>query len=209
MTAAESAYWDAHTARSEQYGGDWSDPHDLVMVEHGLEPLLAELDYSTWPPTGPGRVFDLGCGTGRVLIPLARKYPSITWIGADSSPEMIRKVCEEMAEIKDPSHMGAVLVDGRTLVGADLYPFDGAYSLQLFQHLPPDAVRGYLSEIARVLKPGGRFVFQFVFGDGEHVAPFAWKHDYHAVLGWTHDAGLSWVDTDLSQPEWCWMTVER
>lgn len=203
MTAAESAYWDAHTERSEQYGGDWEDEHDLVLVERGLALTIDA-------PDGPR--FDLGCGSGRLLRPLAAKYPGIPWVGIDSSLAMLTALTQARPRLPNIAEW---VGDGRGF-GSLAPEFDGGYSVQVFQHLPPDAVRGYLSEIARVLRPGGRFVFQWVPGevrglipDSEHVAPFSWKHSAGMMLGWCKEAGLTWEVPANITNEWAWVTAVK
>jgi 2-polyprenyl-3-methyl-5-hydroxy-6-metoxy-1,4-benzoquinol methylase len=70
---------------------------DHTNLEDYADPILYDLENSDFEPDGPfclslaqqlgGRVLELGCGTGRVTIPLARQGIKIT--GLDIVPEMI------------------------------------------------------------------------------------------------------------------------
>lgn len=103
-----------------------------------------------------GEVLELGCGTGRVLVPLAASGTRIT--GLDLSPEMLA-VCRKRIEQQGPE------VAARTeLVTGDMSAFDLGRSFTLvtipfraFQHLltVPEQL-ACLAAVKRHLVPGGR-----------------------------------------------------
>ncbi|OWK34849.1 class I SAM-dependent methyltransferase [Fimbriiglobus ruber] len=107
----------------------------------------------------PGRLIDLGCGTGRLCIHFARRGYDCT--GVDLSPEMLAQAREnaakELGEPRSPNWAEANLVD---LAGVADESFH--YAACLFSTL--GMVRGSENRAAvlrsahRVLKPGGRFV---------------------------------------------------
>jgi len=89
------------------------------------------------------RVLDLGCGKGRFARHLARLGAEV--VGLDASRGMIA---------------GAEGID-RVLGSAMRLPFgSGTFgavlAVEVFEHLPRSGIDGALSEIARVLEPGGR-----------------------------------------------------
>ncbi len=105
-----------------------------------------------------GRVLELGCGTGRVLIPTARAGVEIT--GLDASRHMLA-VCkirlqEESAEVQ--SRVKLVEGDMRD------FSMDRSFSLitipfRPFQHLTTvEDQLDCLGSIQRHLKPGGRLI---------------------------------------------------
>lgn len=104
-----------------------------------------------------GKILELGCGTGRVLIPIARLGKEIT--GADSSPRTLTQ-CRARLD-KEPSNVRA------TLVQADMRDLDlnDRFSLIMipfrpFQHLMAVSDQiATLDAIHRHLEPGGRLVF--------------------------------------------------
>lgn len=152
-------------------------------------------------------VLDLGCGPGRLALRLARIYQESDWwvTGVDINPAVVGEANAAAAADKVPATFR--VTDGRT-IPVDHVPFDAAYSMLLWQHLPAEAVRGYLAEIAGVLKPGGRFRFQFVVGDTD--VDYSHDHDPLDIMEWAADAGLSIVDCparDPDWPTWAWCTA--
>jgi len=106
--------------------------------------------------TTPGLVVDLGCGTGRTLIPLARRgFPTV---GVDLSRHMLRIVGEKAAREKlSIARLQANLVELDCLGDRSV-----DYCTCLFSTL--GMIRGrenrrrMLTHVERILKPGGLFV---------------------------------------------------
>lgn len=106
-----------------------------------------------------GRVLELGCGTGRVLIPTAAAGCEI--IGLDSSEDMLDKCREKLAA--QPREVQAHV----RLVRGDMIRFDLGERFQLvtipfrgFQHLlKVEDQLTCLESARRHLVPGGRLVF--------------------------------------------------
>lgn len=108
---------------------------------------------------GAGPILEVGCGTGRILLPIARAGATIT--GLDSSVRMIARLREKLgAEIA--AVQSRVTVDLHDMLSFDLSkrfaliiaPF------RVLQHVTTtdDQLR-FLENVARHLAPGGRFVF--------------------------------------------------
>jgi SAM-dependent methyltransferase len=108
--------------------------------------------------TAQDRVLDLGCGIGNILIALAERTAFAHPVqGVDVSPDLIRIGEREIA--------GAGLQDRITLqvAPATRLPFeDGAFDVVLtshvLKHLDDEALLASFREVARVLRPGGRFL---------------------------------------------------
>ena len=108
--------------------------------------------------TGHDRVLDLGCGIGNILIALAEhtSFEDPT-VGVDVSPALIELGRREV-------HSAGL--DGRIdlrVAPATLLPFDdGRFDVVLtshvIKHLDDDSLGRALREVARVLRPGGRFL---------------------------------------------------
>ncbi len=104
----------------------------------------------------PGVVLDLGCGSGRALIPLARR--GFTPVGVDLSLPMLRVVGEKSRQEKLSIHRVQA-----NLVELDAFR-DGAadYAVCLFSTL--GMIRGAenrqtaMDHVYRILKPGGLFI---------------------------------------------------
>ncbi len=106
-----------------------------------------------------GRVLEVGCGTGRILLPIARAGGEVT--GIDSSSEMLErcrtKLATEPAAVR--ARVKLVQNDMRTFNLGATYPLIIA-PFRVVQHLTTvdDQLR-FLDVVARHLAPGGRFIF--------------------------------------------------
>jgi SAM-dependent methyltransferase len=108
-----------------------------------------------------GPVLELGCGTGRILLPLARA--GCTVVGVDSSRHMLARCRDKLAA--EP----AALRERVTLHEGDVRDFDvtkGATfplviaPFRVLQHLTTIAEQvACLATVVRHLAPGGRFIF--------------------------------------------------
>jgi SAM-dependent methyltransferase len=106
-----------------------------------------------------GPVLELGCGTGRILIPIARAGTTI--VGLDSSKQMLERC--RMSLSREP----AAVQQRVALHQRDLHDFDLGATFQLviapfrvFQHLTTvDAQLAVLAGVARHLAPSGRLAF--------------------------------------------------
>lgn len=106
--------------------------------------------------TSPGVVVDLGCGTGRALVPLARR--GFMPVGVDLSNHMLRMVAEKAAREKLKIHrIRANLVDLGFLRDESI-----DYAICLFSTLGMIRSRENrgrtLDHVFRMLKPGGLLV---------------------------------------------------
>jgi len=101
------------------------------------------------------RVLDLGCGSGRTLVWHAGEAGEMT--GVDISPFFSRDAL---------GRMDLLLGDLRRLPIRD-DAFTKAWSLDVFEHLSPQALSDVLAEAHRVLAPGGAlFVYSHVRKNG-------------------------------------------
>jgi SAM-dependent methyltransferase len=97
------------------------------------------------------RALEIGCGPGRLLRPLSRRFGEIH--GVDVSDEMIALARERLLGIP---HAHVHATSGADLAAFADDSFDFVYSYAVFQHIPSrDVVFQYLAEARRVLKPGG------------------------------------------------------
>ena len=108
-----------------------------------------------------GRVLELGCGTGRVLIPLARVSRRVT--GLDFSDAMLARARVRVARLKRAHRPRLIRGDMRQLPFADASFATVIAPYGVLQSLTGDAdLASALRETARVLKSGGRLVIDLV-----------------------------------------------
>jgi SAM-dependent methyltransferase len=117
-------------------------------------------------------VVDLGCGSGRALL-WNRDWGS-TMVGIDISPFFSADARRDV---------DLLIGDLRKLPFADA-TFTRAFSLDVLEHLSPDALRAVLAEASRVLAPGGAL---FVYTHVRKNAPIA--------------TGLRWINALARQLE--------
>ncbi|HVI02706.1 MAG TPA: class I SAM-dependent methyltransferase [Enhygromyxa sp.] len=122
------------------------------LCDKATAPLHAYALAGIAPAIQPNmRVLDVGCGGGRFAIRLAERYPDITVVGLDLSPEQIARARRRGADLAER----VSFVEGSaTDMPFEVGEFDLVYSLGSLKHWP-DHAQG-LRECVRVLNPGGR-----------------------------------------------------
>ena len=129
----------------------------------------------------PGeRVLDVGCGVGRMAIPVVRHLgPAGSYDGFDVSKAAIDWCNCNLAPRFNNSRFHFIDLQnnfynpfGQDPAARFRFPFKDAtfdfiFATSVFTHLLPDASKNYLREIYRVLKPGGRcLATYFLVNDG-------------------------------------------
>jgi SAM-dependent methyltransferase len=184
--------------------------HFRAVGEAILEQLVAIGELS------PGaRVLDIGCGVGRVAMPLAGYLTDGSYEGFDVAPEMI-DWCRRTITPRFPrfrftlvdvanSHYNPTGVHTATATSFP-YPdgeFDFALATSLFTHLLPSSFLNYMQELARVLTPDGTFFGTFFLLDEETLGRLD-RHESELEL--PHQlsdptAGIEFRAMDTSTPE--------
>lgn len=112
---------------------------------------------------------DLCCGTGAAMAVL-RRHCRQHVVGIDFSRGMLQVAQERIADA--PGAARLEFVCGDVLAMPFTAAFDLAVSFGAFGHILPRDEPRFVAEIARVLKPGGRFVFI------TRYMPPPWSPDY-------------------------------
>jgi malonyl-CoA O-methyltransferase len=140
--------------RAFDRAADTYDRHNVLQCEVGLR-LLKHLDPIK---VAPSRILDIGCGTGLFFDELRKRFPAPELVGVDIAPAMLRKARARTPKWKRLLHLRAP----RLVCGdAESLPFAGGSMQMVFSNLAlqwthPEAV---FREAARVLEPGGLFLF--------------------------------------------------
>jgi ubiquinone/menaquinone biosynthesis C-methylase UbiE len=108
-----------------------------------------------------GAILDAGCGPGRDTEYFASN--GFRAAGIDSAPGMIEKATERN------NQRAKYAVMDITDIGFDDATFDGVWCNTVMQFIPRNQMKKAVSELHRVLKPGGKMYITFKLGTGEHV----------------------------------------
>lgn len=100
-------------------------------------------------------MLDLACGTGRFLRFARQAYPRLNLSGLDLSNAYLAEAGRHLKKLK---HIDLICANAEKIPMADASQ-DLISSIFLFHELPPKIRKIVAGEIARVLKPGGRFIF--------------------------------------------------
>ena len=106
-------------------------------------------------PVSGDAILEFGCGTASNLVALNQYLPDLSLTGIDVDPEILEIARTKMAEAGIEAEL--IKYDGGRLPQPDA-SMDGVCTLLVFHHLTVAQKKLSLSEIHRVLKPGGRFV---------------------------------------------------
>ena len=106
--------------------------------------------------TSSMNVLEIGCGIGRILIPMRKIFGNAT--GIDISSEMVLLGQKYVSDILNCS---IIENNGVDLSEFSDNSFDFCYSFIVFQHIPEKKiVENYIKEVSRILKPSCLFRFQ-------------------------------------------------
>ena len=123
----------------------------LASAAETVDALVRELVRLPPASIAERRALEIGCGPGRLMLPMSAHFGKIH--GIDISPQM---AAIARARLRDVPHARVHVTagDGLTIFGDAA--FDFIYSYLVFQHIPdPGVILNYLRESRRVLKPGG------------------------------------------------------
>jgi len=171
----------------------------LDSVKEAYAKIASEFDATRktlWPGfkefqkyIGEGRrVLDVGCGNGRLSLLVENKKAE--YIGTDNNPEFLKIAKKNFPERE------FVLGDMLSLP-FDKESFDVVFCVAAFHHLPDtDTRQKALSEMARVMKPGGRIIItSWLFFHGKYVR-YWMKNIFLKFAGKSHlgfgDAMIPW-----------------
>ena len=208
----------ANPSASWEAGHPWASVYDFFVERAPLARVVGRVAFGTDTrmlyrtidtigelPDGSA-VLDIPVGGGVALRGLATSRRKLRYVAADISPDMLART-ERVARERG-------VEDQVELVKADVeqLPFeDGEFDLSLSLaglHCFPDP-EAAVHEIARVVKPGGRFTGSvFLTGTGLRYVPGVVGGRLAGVMGpsgsredldrWLHDAGFRGVRIDLS-----------
>jgi SAM-dependent methyltransferase len=122
----------------------------------------------------PGRLLEVGAGTGEHAAFLASAMPHLSWQPTDADPEALASIAAYRAEAGLANLRPPALLDASALPWprfAD-QPFDAVLSINMIHIAPWRAAEGLVSGAATALRDGGRLILYGPFRiGGHHTAP--------------------------------------
>ena len=111
------------------------------------------------------RVLDIGCGTGDMVVLVSRLYPEVEVVGLDPDPKALARARRKAERAGVTVRFDPGFSDELPYADAS---FDRVLSSFMLHHVEQDAKAKTLSEVRRVLKPGGSFHILDFASDGSH-----------------------------------------
>jgi SAM-dependent methyltransferase len=168
-----------HAATVEHY-------QDAALYDHEYRRRRADVNYYRALARGASEVLELGCGSGRLLVPLVRD--GVRAVGLDYSQPMLRRCAERLARLKPAARSRALLVRGdfRGFALGRRFPLV-VCPFNAMMHLYSRAdQRAFLAAVRAHLAPRGLFAFDVLNPD----------------LRWlTRDPDRRWARTRFRDPQ--------
>ncbi len=170
---------------------NYYEPHLLTYLHYQVPQKLHDAFQATVPNATPGKVLDLGCGTG-LCGPIFKHYASHL-AGVDLSPNMLaiaqqKQIYHELAAADAIIYLSQHRDEYSLMIAADVLVYFG--ELQFL-----------IAGVSKALQPGGYFLFNVEVGTAEDfvITPsgrFAHSESYLRRLAASHQ-----FEVVLLQPE--------
>jgi len=164
---AHRAWRDNSTGENRERWNRWDWSHlgeEWTASEAWKQALVDEVLLPTIP--AGGTVVEIGPGGGRWSILLAARCERLVLVDVAQRP--LDLVAERLA---DAGNVEYVLTDGSVIAGVADASVDAVWSFDVFVHIAPGDLAGYLAVIARVLRPGGVAAIHHADGRNRGLAP--------------------------------------
>lgn len=162
----------------------WAEWYDVFYSTAGLDDVEFYVDLAV---LSGGPVLEIGCGTGRVTLPVAAAGVDI--VGVDFSPAMLVKAEKRVATTSDlGGSYEFVHGDMRTLALDRLFPLVVIPARTLYLALTPEEQVETLRRAASHMAPGGILAFNLFTPDPDLLAdtsedPFAMGETINPATG--------------------------
>jgi SAM-dependent methyltransferase len=146
-------------ATAEHYADPW-------LYDHEYRRRRADVNYyRALAKRLGGPVLELGCGTGRLLVPLVRD--GVRVVGVDLSQPMLRRCAERLAWSRVAERARLVRADFRALALKRRFPLVVCPFNAMMHLYTRDDVARFFSSVRAHLEPGGTFAFDVLNPDLE------------------------------------------
>ncbi len=136
---------------------------DQITPKRQAQSLRVNLMHPlAWIPPNAASLLDIGCNVGALIHDVTHCFPRVKCIGVDVNATTLEKAHKAYPEIC------FLKASGDKLPFSD-HTFDCVTCIEVLEHIPVSRQSAALSEIHRVLCPGGRLVLRV-----PHAGWFAW-----------------------------------
>jgi SAM-dependent methyltransferase len=147
VLGAADPLW-AVLVRDDGRHGRWDPDEFLETGRREVDEVLERIHALGLDP-GSAAALDFGCGAGRLTQALRRHFDRV--VGVDVSAPML----EHARSLDVGRRCEFIQLGGTDLADQSDGTFDLAYSSLVLQHIPTEAALRYLTELLRVVRPGG------------------------------------------------------
>lgn len=140
-------------------------------------------------PEGAEAIIDVGCGPGMLVGRVEKKFPLATIVGLELD--------ESAAAIARVAHPRAKILTGDFLdLDLPLKTFDCATLVDVLEHIPDEALSGFLDRIFALLKPGGKIIVHVpAINQRRHFRRFShWEHHDHEREGFSKERACALLE---------------
>ena len=143
--------------------------------------------------TGVRRVLEVGCGQGLGIELIRGRFPGAEIVGVDVDPRMIRRAQRRLDPLRDGVD---VQVGDVCSLPFDVGSFDVVVDFAVVHHVPD--WQAALAEIARLLAPGGQFLFEdYDVARHNRLARMLYSHPEEHFTAAEFTAALAAVGIDV------------
>lgn len=194
----ERNFWN-EKAKLKDVDREMHDPE--ISLDEELKIILGKMPVYTF------NILEIGCGIGRLIIPLAKYRSDLTFYGVDISESLLTIANKRAVEDK-AKNIEFTDNNGRKLPYPDKM-FDFIYSITVFQHIDQEGVASYLKEAGKKLDINGILLFQFIEGDEHEPMSHHYRWEY---LSWKlsqYGFLIQSTEVGLIYPNWTWVTAKK
>jgi SAM-dependent methyltransferase len=123
--------------------------------EHHLSRVLATLQEHAIAPSAPGDALDFGCGVGRIVIPMARRFRNVTGIDISEAyriEAMNNCQRQDVVNVRFLETLRPLIEEGAR--------FDLVHSSIVFNHISWSRGRTMIADMFELLRPTGAMAIQ-------------------------------------------------
>jgi len=138
--------------------GELGHARDFASYGAQMDAALVQKLEDLLPHVVPGLVVDKGCGTGKLLVELARRFPRSAFVGVDLSREFLRLCDENHYAAQDVTFVAGDVADRQVREGtATTIVFSSVvHEIYSYNGYDRDEVRRALRNASAELMSGGR-----------------------------------------------------